>query len=242
MNVRGILKGADNLRGIGAYKTDREVRLLFLKRAKKAALFQLVSKDGENFQESTPLEIRDKRDRQTDVSELSSIRVSSDQQKLISVYKFGSGITPSVYVGRGKGQNAFRTVSRIPQISETAQIVSGYKFKGLYVSYSGGENIRILTSANLQKWQISKKPVFTLNEQAAIEIGAVEKINSGILVIYFEAIPAGSGKFFYSINAAIFDVNKGVLKKGAVLAGIEGIGPLLRPNLLSKNLLLIAAL
>ena len=205
MNVRGILKGSDIIKGIGAYKTDRSVRLLFLRQRKNLSLFSAVSTDGEIFNQEYEISIRDARNRKININNLGSVRVSGFNKKLISVYKLNKGIVSSLCVARDRGANSIVTVGRIPQISETAAIVPEFKYKGNFIAYSGGVDLRILTSENLSKWHISKKPVLSLNEKCVIEIGTVEKLNKGILVIYFEAIRSENEKYFYSVKAVIFD-------------------------------------
>ena len=215
MNVQGILKGKGKISGIGAFKTGREIRLLFLRPRYYSpsanhrgnaglGLFSAKSNDGFSFRETREIFIKDVRGRNLNIKNLSAVRVGGYGEKKFSIFKINKGLISSVYSGR-TDDSSISTIGRIAQISETAGIVPDYKLKGNFVAFCGGSDIRILSSANLSKWRINKKPILTTERDNKIEIGTVEKLNQGILVIYFEAKSVDNEKFFYSINAAIFD-------------------------------------
>ena len=207
MELRGILKGVSSLEGLGASRSAEGVRIYYLQKEKQAKVYCSVSSDGLTFDQNSQVAVLDSRKRNLNIGNLSAMRQSTYRGKVISVLNINKGLLSSILVGVGENSKVIPVTGRIMQINETAGIVPEYKHNGNYIAYSGGGKIRLSTSADLRNWRINKKPVLTLSHQGGLEIGAVEKISQGILVIYFEKIRDGGGKYFYSIRAAIFDDN-----------------------------------
>ncbi|OGG03431.1 hypothetical protein A2W14_05325 [Candidatus Gottesmanbacteria bacterium RBG_16_37_8] len=206
MTVRGILKDTNSLRGIGTYKHHNQVQLYYLPQKKDLSLLTSSSNDDFNFNSSGKTNLLDSRGRKINLANLLTLRVSHLHNRHIATYLLKKGMINSLQVAESQNLNDFQTIGHISQIGEISQIVSDYAYKGNYVMYAGGRNLRILTSPDLRKWRLDKKPVMTSDIGGSnLEIGSIEKIAHGILVTYFQSIKSGDEKLFYSIAAAIFD-------------------------------------
>lgn len=205
-NFRGIFKDPAYLKGIGVYKSGNQIRLLYLlKEGKKSVLYTCDSADGIKFRKRKKIFILDARGRNINLDSLSSARFARISEQNYLVASFKKELVSSVIVARESGLSSFTLAGRISQSIDSASLVPNFKHQGNFIAYSSGNNLRLLTSPDLRKWRIFKKPVLTLSHAGELETGVIDKINQGILAIYFESLPAENQKNFYSINAAIFD-------------------------------------
>src|SRR3989344_2838219 len=189
MTVRRILKDSSFIKGIGTYKDQNQVRLIYLPQKKDLSLLTSVSFDGANFEKSGKIKLLDSRGRLLNLQNLSTVRISQMGGQYIATYLMRKGLVNSLQLAVSKNLREFRTTSYLSQIDETAQIVSDYKYQDDYIMYAGGRGIRILTSADLKKWRMDKKPLIIPEFAGSIlEIGTVEKIASGIMLFYFQSL------------------------------------------------------
>ena len=209
MSVRGILKDITSLKGLGAFKDQNKVRLYYLSQNNQLQINISQSSDGLNFPESKDkLILYDSRGRNVRLNNLETIRISRHNGEYVMVYRVKKGLVSSLFTARSKESVNFRTIGRVPQISDTAQIVSDFKHHDNFVMFAGGRDIRILTSKDLVKWKMQRKAVLlSASGNGHYEIGAIEKIANGISVLFFQKFISGDGKSYYSIHAAIFDQN-----------------------------------
>ena len=209
MSVRGILKDITSLKGLGAFKDQNKVRLYYLSQNNQLQINISQSSDGLNFPESKDkLILYDSRGRNVRLNNLETIRISRHNGEYVMVYRVKKGLVSSLFTARSKESVNFRTIGRVPQISDTAQIVSDFKHHDNFVMFAGGRDIRILTSKDLVKWKMQRKAVLlSASGNSHYEIGVIEKIANGISVLFFQKFISGDGKSYYSIHAAIFDQN-----------------------------------
>ena len=179
---------------------------LYFPQKKDLSLLTCASDDGANFENSGKIKLLDSRGRLLNLQNLSTVRISQMEGQYIATYLMRKGLVNSLQLAVSKNLREFRTTSYLSQIDETAQIVSDYKYQDDYIMYAGGRGIRILTSADLKKWRMDKKPLIIPEFAGSIlEIGTVEKIASGIMLFYFQSLKGANETNFYSIGAAIFD-------------------------------------
>ncbi|OGG15902.1 hypothetical protein A3D78_07010 [Candidatus Gottesmanbacteria bacterium RIFCSPHIGHO2_02_FULL_39_14] len=206
MSVRTLLTDTNYFRGIGTYKYQNQVRLIYLLDQKELSLQTSQSLDGVNFQNSGGIKLLDSRARRINLQNLTQMRISRQSSQYAVTYLMKKGLIDSLSIGRGKNLQEVRNIASLTQINEIGQIVSDYRYGNDYVMYAGGRGIRILTSPDLKKWRMDKKPLLSANKEGdLVEIGAVEKISHGIMLLYFQSQTYKNEKKFYSIGAIIFD-------------------------------------
>ena len=103
----------------------------------------------------------------------------------------------------------WKKTSPLIEGEKSGAIVQDYKYKGQYVMYFGGKEIKIAFSKDLIKWNFNQKPILTARKGIFFDNHLIEGgpppilTKKGIFVVYNGKNNAGK----FSVSWAIFDKN-----------------------------------
>ncbi len=103
-----------------------------------------------------------------------------------------------------------KELNKIDSLSNSGMIVPKYKHKKQRIIYTGGKEIKIGYSKNLNDWEINHRAVFQPREKilgrSYLKIGQIFNLSQGILVVCFKYQEKGIREN-YSYQLVLFDKN-----------------------------------
>lgn len=187
----------------GVYNDEHAIHLLSADAM--GTLIRDTSTDGIDFRRNPePITILDDNDAHLDMRRCSDLRFSTADPKQLLTYTY----RPNTHAYRGVAvsydSHVWRTVTKLPGVTEPTVIVPGpdRSFLMLY----GGDGINAYSSKNLILWEPLETAIIrnAAVGNARFTVGAARPVTDGIMLAYYLSYPH-NGESRYAIHSALLD-------------------------------------
>lgn len=186
-----VAAGFKNIIPLGVFRTEKKALLLYLFGQGSSTLaFLDESSDGINFRPfQKNISISDEKGNSLNWKKCSGFRLSNFGPLYLMAFLYSEKKGKKLLLAQSADLITWQLKGKSSSIAHASLFISDYKFRGKYILYYGGKDIRMAQSEDLAKWKPSPKPlVLPKQKNSDMETLTIGHSEQGIELIYYQTV------------------------------------------------------